>query len=72
MFGYFFSNEATRSASCCFAASSAVGKRPATVMVTCLELALPLGELWPSELPEHADEQPDCQRTRAGQCGDLA
>ena len=34
MFGYFSSNEATRSASCCFAASSAVGRRPATVMVT--------------------------------------
>src|SRR4051812_44302572 len=34
MFGYFFSNEETRSASCFLAASSAVGSRPATLIST--------------------------------------
>src|SRR6478609_2505872 len=34
MFGYFASKAVTRSASCFFAASSAVGSSPATVIVT--------------------------------------
>src|SRR3954454_1570413 len=34
MFGYFSWNAVTRSASCFLAASSAVGSRPATVIVT--------------------------------------
>src|SRR6478609_10283542 len=59
MFGYLASNDVTRSASCCLAASSAVGSRPATVMVTCSspppEVDVSAAKLPPAEV-EGVDE----------------